>query len=129
MWSWLENLKERPVDYEAVWLFLMQCAVVAKTLIEFEFVAKAWICYESLNSISLKWDLIFPLLSASLRSWIEEERRETEISSVILIRLAWIKHIVVAKTNNKHEVVVKASIFIAFGYEKNNPARRAGEKK
>ena len=41
--------KERSVDYEAVWLFLLQCAVVAKTLIEFEFVAQAWICYESLN--------------------------------------------------------------------------------
>ena len=41
---------------------------------------------------------------------------------------AWIKHIVVAKTTIKHEVVAKASIFIAFGYEKNNPARRAGEK-
>ena len=32
------------------------------------------------------------------------------------------------KTIIKHEVVAKASIFIAFGYEKNNPARRAGEK-
>ena len=48
---------------------------------------------------------------------------------------AWIKHIVVAKTTIKHEVVAikhevvaKASIFIAFGYEKNNAARRAGEK-
>ena len=29
------------VDYEAVWLFLLQSAVVAKTLIECEFVAKA----------------------------------------------------------------------------------------
>ena len=41
---------------------------------------------------------------------------------------AWIKHIVVAKTTIKHEVVAKASLFIAFGYEKNNPAPRAGEK-
>ena len=41
---------------------------------------------------------------------------------------AWIKHIVVAKTTIKHEVVTKASIFIAFGHEKNKPARRAGEK-
>ena len=41
---------------------------------------------------------------------------------------AWIKPTIVAKTTIKHEVVAKASIFIAFGYEKNNPARRAGEK-
>ena len=41
---------------------------------------------------------------------------------------AWIKHIVVAKTTIKHEVVAKASIFKAFGYEKKNPAQRAGEK-
>ena len=41
---------------------------------------------------------------------------------------AWIKHIVVPNTIIKHEVVAKASISIAFGYEKNNPARRAGEK-
>ena len=44
---------------------------------------------------------------------------------------AWIKRIVVTKTIImiiKHEVVTKASIFIAFGYEKNNPAQRAGEK-
>ena len=41
---------------------------------------------------------------------------------------AWIKWIVVTKTFIKHELVAKASIFIAFGYEKNNPARRAGEK-
>ena len=41
---------------------------------------------------------------------------------------AWIKHIVVEKTTIKHEVVPKASIFIAFGYEKKNPAQRAGEK-
>ena len=41
---------------------------------------------------------------------------------------AWIKHIVVTKTIIKHEVVAKASIFIAFGYEKNNPAQRAGGK-
>ena len=32
------------------------------------------------------------------------------------------------KTIIKHEVVARASIFIAFGYEKNNPAKRAGEK-
>ena len=37
---------------------------------------------------------------------------------------AWIKHIVVAKTIIKHEVVAKASTFIAFGYEK-----MAGKKK
>ena len=41
---------------------------------------------------------------------------------------AWIKHTVVAKTTIKHEVVEKASIFIAFGNEKYNPTRRAGEK-
>ena len=39
---------------------------------------------------------------------------------------AWSKHIVVAKTIIKHEVVAKAFILIAFSYEKNNPARRAG---
>ena len=32
------------------------------------------------------------------------------------------------KTIIKHEVVAKASIFIAFDYEKNYPTRRAGEK-
>ena len=32
------------------------------------------------------------------------------------------------KTIIKHEVVAKASIFIAFDYEKYNPAQRAGEK-
>ena len=41
---------------------------------------------------------------------------------------ACIKQIVVAKTTFRHEVVAKASIFIAFDYEKNNPARKAGEK-
>ena len=88
VWSWLENLKRAwSVDYEAVWLFLLQCAVVAKP----KFVAKAWINPECVVK-------------------------------------AWIKHIVVAKTTIKHEVVAKASIYTAFGYEKNNPARRAGEK-
>ena len=39
-------------------------------------------------TISLKWDFIFPLLSVPLRSsTIQEERRETEISSLILMRL------------------------------------------
>ena len=37
-------------------------------------------------------------------------------------------HVVVAKTIIKHEVVAKASILITLSYEKNNPARRAGEK-
>ena len=41
---------------------------------------------------------------------------------------AWIKHIVIATTIIKHEVVAKAFISITFGYEKNYPARRAGEK-
>ena len=52
------------------------------------------------------------------KTWVKPE----------FVAKAWIKHIVVAKTIIKHEVVAKASIFIAFGYEKNNPARRAGEK-
>ena len=41
---------------------------------------------------------------------------------------AWIKHIVVAKTTIKHEIVAKAFIFIAFGNEKNNLASILPEK-
>ena len=66
MWSWLENL-DRVLSwlYEAFWLFLLQCAVVAKTWIECEFVAKASIEHEVVA-----------------KAWIKH----------VVVAKAWIKH-------------------------------------
>ena len=103
MWSWLENL-DRVLSwlYEAFWLFLLQCAVVAKTWIECEFVAKT------------------PFEHAVVaKAWIKH----------VVVAKAWFKHKLSRKP--ELSISCRESLYmyiIAFGSKKNNPARRAGEK-